>query len=737
MILRRLYLRRFLGLPDAAYDFAPGVNVIVGPNEAGKSTLRTAIRTALYENPATTSSELREKFRTWGLPDPPELILEFELDGRAFSLTKNFAARRVILKDDLGRAWEQHKVVQERLVEVLGLVNDRVFDATAHIAQAELERIHLTSISKELGRVIGGGGEDVAAAMRKLDGHIRALERGSKGAAVKEPGLLVALERRLAALRDEVDTWRRNAADAERARADLAGLAAARAALEAEFTAKRALLERNREILRDEERLAALKREEAMWEHKVRGIAELTARLGDLGRRLEAATAGGLPDEAVTRQARTLEERLGARERDLAVLRQELDAPEEPLGPPVRGWAAIGVGLGLVILGLLTRTATSPAAPILVALGAVAAAAGTILIVRASRAVQWRAMRRQEGERRRQVLEGDLAHARAGLSDLLAKLGRASVAEAEQWLQDYRDLVRERHQVGEFLTRLREGQDDEAIAERWKTVRRDVFGVEERLRAPEVAGKRMTPLQVQALEGEVRDQEQRLTQMQRREMKLTVDVERLATDAEQLAAREEQLAEAEERSQAVRRHYEVCREALAGLSEARALAEVPLREVVEKRAGEYLRAATGGRYSRMAVEQETLKISVWSHEAGGWVEAAEPHLSRGTADLVYLAVRLALVTVLTGGKRPPLLLDDPFIAFDDRRRAGAAALLRELKGEHQVFLFTCARHYDALADRLIDLPDRTVQATPPPTAPPQATPAGAPAVGPLWDRPSD
>lgn len=734
MILRRLHVRRFLGLPDAAFEFAPGVNVIVGPNEAGKSTLRTAIRTALYENPATTSSELREKFRTWGVTDPPELRLEFELDGRVFSLTKNFAARRVILKDDLGRTWEQHKVVQERLVEVLGLVNDRVFDATAHIAQAELERIHLTSLSKELGRVIGGGGEDVAAAMRRLDGHIRALERGSKGAAVKEPGLLVALERRLAALRDEVDTLRRNAAEAERARGDLAGLGAARGALEAELTAKRALLERNREILRDEERLAALKREEAMWEHKVRGIADLTTHLGDVDRQLETATAGGLPDEAVTRQARTLDERLGARERDLAVLRQELEAPEAPSGLPVRGWAAAGVGAGLVILGLLTRAAPGPTAPVLIALGAIAAAAGVVLIVRASRAAQWRAMRRQESERRRQVLEGDLAHARAALSEVLAKLGRASVAEAEQWLQDYRDLGRERHQVSEFLARLREGQDDEAIAERWKTVRRDVFGLEERLRAPEVAVKRMTPLQVQALEGEVRDHEQRLTQMQRREMKLTVDAERLATDAEQLAAREEQLAEAEERLEAVRRHHEVCREALTGLSEARALAEVPLREVVEKRAGEYLRAATGGRYSRMAVEQETLEISVWSDEAQARVAAVEPHLSRGTVDLVYLAVRLALVTVLTGGRKPPLLLDDPFIAFDDRRRAGAAALLRELKGEHQVFLFTCARHYDALADRLIDLPDRT---TPPPVDPARATTAAAPAVGPLWDRPSD
>jgi uncharacterized protein YhaN len=192
----------------------------------------------------------------------------------------------------------------------------------------------------------------------------------------------------------------------------------------------------------------------------------------------------------------------------------------------------------------------------------------------------------------------------------------------------------------------------------------------------------------------------------------------------------------------IRRHHEVCTEALAVLTEARRLAEVPLREVVEKRAGEFLAAATEGRYRRLAVEPETLSLSVWSDEAGGWIEAVEPHLSRGTVDLVYLAARLALVTVLTGGRRPPLLFDDPFITFDDRRRAGALALLRELSRDHQVFLFTYTRHYDQFADRLIELPDRTaLQAIPPGIPTPLTVPSATPEpttprpVGPLWEQP--
>lgn len=374
------------------------------------------------------------------------------------------------------------------------------------------------------------------------------------------------------------------------------------------------------------------------------------------------------------------------------------------------------------------------------AFGIIAVFAGVALVSRIHSAAQMAALRTQERERRRQSLENELMQVRAQLDAALSGLGCASVPAAEQRLQHYRDLVRDRQQVAEFLTRRREGSDDESIAERWKTVRRDVFGLQERLRAPEVVSKRMTPLQVQGLEREVREMEQRLTQAQRREMKLTVDLERLATDAEQMASRDEQLAEAEEALRMVRRHTEVCKEALAGLTEARRLAEVPLRDVVEKRAGEYLAVATGGRYGQLAVEQETLKLSVWSKDAGDWVEAAEPHLSRGTVDLVYLATRLALVTVLTGGKRPPLLFDDPFITFDERRRSGALALLRELGRDHQVFLFTCGRQYDAVADRLIELTDRTAAGTPDAaTHPPvgekvEAAPTPAAAVGPLWEQ---
>jgi len=742
VILHRLVLRRFLGLPDASFDFRPGLNVIVGPNEAGKSTLRVAIRTALYENPATTSARSREQFRTWGVDEPPELHLEFELNGRRFTLTKNYATRKVVLADRLGQTWEAHKAVQERVVAALGLPTDDLFDATAHIAQAHLERIHVNSIGKELGRVIGGGGEDVTAALRRLDSYIKALERGSRGTAVREPGALASAERRVAALRDEVEALRRSAAGAERARKELNAATAERARLEAAVAAKKALLDSNREILQLEERLAARKREEQMWEQRVRQIEEYAARLEALGRELESATAGGVIDEEATRGLRTLHERRVSREHDLTAVRHELSPPPGESGTSRLPRLAVLVGILLAASGAIGFQTLGSWALVLIGVGTAGIIAGAWAGMRAAQMRQLGVARWEDRERRRQGIERELNTLAVEIQSLLDRIGCATVQEAETRLRRYQDLVQQRQQTVDFLASVREGRDDEAIIEAWKTVRRDIFGLEERLRAPEVAAKRLTPLQVQTLEREVPELDRHLALARRQEMKSAVEVERLTADAEQLAAREEHLHDAEEALVRVRRHHQVCRAALDGLVEARRAAEVPLRQIVERKASEYLRIATAGRYTRMQVEGETLELSVWSEDAGGWVTAAEPQLSRGTVDLVYLAARLALVTVLTGGKRPPLLFDDPFITFDERRRTAALEVLRALSKEHQVFLFTCSRDYDGYAERLIELSDRhevgrdrsPAGDRPRPAEIAEATqPEGAP-VGPLWER---
>jgi len=78
-------------------------------------------------------------------------------------------------------------------------------------------------------------------------------------------------------------------------------------------------------------------------------------------------------------------------------------------------------------------------------------------------------------------------------------------------------------------------------------------------------------------------------------------------------------------------------------------------------------------------------------------------LSQGARDQVYLAVRLALVDLMSGGDPQPLFLDDPFVHFDPERRERAFALIETFARTHQVVIFTCDPRYRELEARLIEL----------------------------------
>lgn len=69
---------------------------------------------------------------------------------------------------------------------------------------------------------------------------------------------------------------------------------------------------------------------------------------------------------------------------------------------------------------------------------------------------------------------------------------------------------------------------------------------------------------------------------------------------------------------------------------------------------------------------------------------SEASFSRGTKDLFSIAMRLALVDSLYDGELPFLILDDPFISLDDRRRKRAMGLISAIAGERQIIYLTCS-----------------------------------------------
>lgn len=108
-----------------------------------------------------------------------------------------------------------------------------------------------------------------------------------------------------------------------------------------------------------------------------------------------------------------------------------------------------------------------------------------------------------------------------------------------------------------------------------------------------------------------------------------------------------------------------------------------LREMLEK----WLPSVTDGLYTRVAVDPQTLGVRVQSND-GPWRDAQL--LSHGTAEQVYLLLRIAMVDHLTkaSSETCPLLLDDVTAHCDSVRTIAIMDLLHRLSAERQVIVFT-------------------------------------------------
>lgn len=102
MIIKKIKIKGFGKFKDKNIDFSPGVQVVYGPNEAGKSTLMELIKMMLYSRRkgASTSSEdkaLRNKFLPW---DKSSMcaVMEFSHEGSDYVLQKEIHESSV-LKD--------------------------------------------------------------------------------------------------------------------------------------------------------------------------------------------------------------------------------------------------------------------------------------------------------------------------------------------------------------------------------------------------------------------------------------------------------------------------------------------------------------------------------------------------------------------------------------------------------------------------------------------------------------
>lgn len=705
MIVRRIHVRKFRKLLDQVLECGPGLNVIRGRNDAGKSTLHRAFCAALFP----VRPKEADTFGPWGEDRPGEIVLEFEEDGRSYRLHKDFRSRKTTLEVD-GQVLEG-KAVETEVGRILGLTSLKLFRATVHIGQWELAAVQEEGeeIGTRLAQIVSGTDRDAVRVLRDLEGALRKMEVGLRGRAATPGPLKQAADEiaRLTAVRDrlaqEVDAVERAAAERDR-------LAAQCAALERQVAEEEALLDANRSLLELDRRCEELGRRAAELRELLDRV-DAAVREADAASRDEALRIP-LPEERFVTALRDAQLRVERLRGELSAAEEALTSPRESARPP----QAVLQSLWVTVLVGIAASFVVASAALLVSgrsgwgLGLLGGAAGAALLaaylrgaIRAQAAHQEQ-LRREELAARETVetRRRDVEDAERAIASLLQEVGARSVEDLEGRIAASRAARERLERARALLDGLLGGRTREAIAEAYQEVAVELTSARAQRDAPDLALRRLEASQFHHLQQEVARHRSELDAVRERLRRLDFQLSGRAPQ-EELARVEELLEAAHARYARLHRHAAVLRLTRDVLDLAHRDTIVPGKAQLERLAGQYLRALTHGAYERIQVDDQSLAPRVWVGPPKEWADVTAREIGSGAVDQCYLALRLALVDLLCPDRRPPLFLDDPFLAYDEDRQASALQLLRHLAQNRQIFLFTCRRAYDGYADTLIVL----------------------------------
>ncbi len=136
------------------------------------------------------------------------------------------------------------------------------------------------------------------------------------------------------------------------------------------------------------------------------------------------------------------------------------------------------------------------------------------------------------------------------------------------------------------------------------------------------------------------------------------------------------------------------------LEKARQIYEKERQPAVLREASKFFNIMTNGRYTRVMVPFGEMRLEV--ETANGKAQTTD-RLSRGTAEQLYLAMRLAFVREYAKHAGPlPLVVDDIFVNFDPNRAKAAIKVFGEISVTHQILVFTCHPHVSKWFQETLD-----------------------------------
>jgi len=696
VILRSIELKSFGRFVEASYEFRRGLNLVVGPNEAGKSTLAEAIPATLF------GLRDKQRYRSWGRQGPSCCTLVFEHATGSVRIQRSLHDDQVHLeeRDQLyqpvqsfsgkvppqGRSSER-RIYLEQVQRLIGFSDDALFRASLLFGQGQLAFPSQAALATRLRQLLSGSDRvdfDQVLESLMVDyfrltrtnpwGKDKTQDRELERLLGRRDELEAELARQLSALSEHAELTERIAQLSGRIMSAEQELGQGGKYLD--WIKNRWHLESRREALARELEQLSLQRQQV--ERLLRRQQELRQQQHDAGLPLPSDDEVEFP-LAELRQLRLSQQALQVESQRLQRQFREVRRPSLLL------FAMISLLLALPTCGLgwywiAWRPELFGAAGILGLLPWLWCARRSAV----SRMTRTGLTSRLEmaAEQRLQI-DGQLLQLEARLQPL--GLSPEQVLD-EGFQKRWEQTRRLRAELGETLAALKVLPDIAALEERERQVLGELAVADERYEKirPLRVGVDLDPddlpdaeQRLAELKQDLDDDRQQLFALQSRQHALMAIVQNNRVLAEEHATVERQIVQARRKVEALQLGCDVLRETVEEFRGG-------YLGRLAQQAGRRLSPLTSGRYRQLRFDEQ-FQVEMKTPQ-GAWQSLEQ--FSAGTRDAVQMVVRIALLELLAPGHKLPLLIDDSLVNLDQGRQQKFLELLEKLSPEHQVIVFS-------------------------------------------------
>lgn len=672
MILRILQANATYGkLNQAQLSLQSGLNVICAPNEGGKSTWSRFLLTMFYGLNTRQRGELADKnrFQPWN-GSPMQGRLQLAVGEDVLTLIRRTqradSPMGVFSCTYAGTDTPARGLDALRCGETLLGVPQSVYQRCAFISSGSMAIDADADLERRINALISTGEEKISFSQAETR-----LKRQLHQRKYNRSGAIPLLE------------------------SEIASLSSAQAEVQDLAERETSLRQQLRQVQEEQVTLRAAQQQEAQQRiaEKQRLLQSLpdSAALQSINEQLGAVRSMGEQVQQARDAAAAQEQTIQAQLQELSrnplhpMTKPELEAQLQiqPPAPPQVAQLLISLALGLCGGGFLWyEIGQSQLLWLCAACAVTALAAGNFLRLLIQR------IRRQQVRRRELQRQEELRKLADSYLPMLEKL------------EEQRSLLQQRQQaVADSEQRLRATLADLlTVVQKWDTgvhtptdVRRFVQQMTQRR---EELTEEIRQAQADALHAQTPDADGSAARLQQQIAQVQGQLAALggAEDAPQRIARKQ------EQLHRLQGEYDSLALALDVLRSANTTLQNRFSPELGRRAAEIFADMTGSPWSHILLDRE-FRLSA---EAGSDpTRRSVQLLSSGTADQLYLAVRLAICEmVLPVEQNAPLILDDALLTFDDERLHKTLDYLVRLGEQRQILLFSCqSREADYLASR--------------------------------------